>query len=115
MPPIARRTLLCVLLIAAGGAGAAGMSMIGAAFGRRTLFAGGVIGGLMGTIAGAWLAGWFGWIERADVTFTAAGAALGFLAAAAIAVNTLQSPVGPMLSTLLIGAGGLVGLRLAKK
>jgi hypothetical protein len=34
---------------------------------------------------------------------------VGFLLAAAIAVRTLSSPVGPVLSTLLIGTGALVG------
>jgi len=107
-----RRTLLFVLLVFAGGAGALGGSILGAAFGRRTLFAGGVLGGIIGSAAAAWLASRFGWIEPTEVTATAAGAALGFLAATAIAVNTLHSPVGPILSTLLIGAGGLLGLRL---
>jgi hypothetical protein len=32
--------------------------------------------------------------------------------AATIAINTLSSPVGPLLSMLLIGAGGLAGQRL---
>jgi hypothetical protein len=40
---------------------------------------------------------------------TAAGAALGFLAAAWIATHTLGSPIGPILSTTLIGLGALVG------
>jgi len=38
---------------------------------------------------------------------------IGFLAAATIAINTLRSPVGPVLSTLLVGIGGLAGLRSA--
>jgi hypothetical protein len=114
MPSLVRRTLLFGLLIVAGGAGAVGTSMVGAAFGRRALFAGGLVGGLVGSIAGAWLASRFGWIQRTEVKATAAGAALGFLAATAIAVNTLHSPVGPILSTLLIGAGGLVGRRIGQ-
>jgi hypothetical protein len=68
-----------------------------------------VAGGVLLSPAAAWLAGAIGWIDPADRYWAAAGAAIGFLAAAAIAVNTLSSPVGPMLSTLLIGAGGLAG------
>jgi hypothetical protein len=39
------------------------------------------------------------------------GAALGFIAAATVAVNTLSSPIGPVFSTALIGVGALVGAR----
>ena len=55
---------------------------------------------------------WRRWIAARQVRATALGAAIGFLMAATIAVNTLSSPVGPVLSTLLIGAGALIGARL---
>jgi hypothetical protein len=44
----------------------------------------------------------------------ALGATVGFACAVLIAVNTLHTPVGPILSTLLVGVGGLVGRRLSK-
>jgi hypothetical protein len=37
------------------------------------------------------------------------GAALGFLASALVAVNTLSSPIGPILGTTLTGIGALIG------
>jgi len=103
-----------VLLIAAGGAGGLAGSIIGAAAGKRALFVGGFLGGLIAAPAAAYLAARFRWIEPREATATALGAALGFLAAATVAVNTLSSPVGPILSTLLIGAGGLAGGRVSR-
>ena len=55
------------------------------------------------------VARWRRWIEPRDFWPTAAGAALGFAAAALVAVNTLSTPVGPILSTLLIGLGAVLG------
>jgi hypothetical protein len=106
---------LFVLLIAAGGAGGLVGSIIGAAAGHRALFVGGFLGGLIATPCAAYLAARLHWISQAETKGTATGAALGFLAAAVVAVNTLSSPVGPILSTLLIGAGGLLGRRLRKR
>jgi hypothetical protein len=95
-----------------GGSGGLVGSIVGAAFGPRALFAGGFLGGLMASPCAALLAARFKWIEAEDVRSTALGAALGFVAAATVAVNTLSSPVGPLLSPLLVGAGGLVGRQL---
>jgi hypothetical protein len=52
---------------------------------------------------------WRHWIVRSQFWPTALGAAVGFGVACAIAVNTLSSPIGPILSTLLIGAGAVLG------
>ena len=106
---------LFVLLIAAGGAGGLIGSIIGAAAGHRGLFIGGSLGGLVATPCAAYLAARLHWIDPAETGGTALGGALGFLAAALVAVNTLSSPVGPILSTLLIGAGGLAGRRLGRR
>src|SRR5688500_7010214 len=103
---------LFVLLIAAGGAGGMLGSIVGAAAGKRGLFIGGLVGGLIAAPLAAYLAARLRWIDPREVKGTALGAAVGFLAAAAVAINTLSSPVGPILSTLLIGAGGLAGGRL---
>ena len=107
-----RHARLFVLLVAAGGIGAFAGSVLGAAFGKRGLFAGGYIGGVIGAMCAAWLAARLGWVRRDERAGTMAGAAIGFIAAATIAINTLSSPVGPLLSTLVIGAGGLAGKRL---
>lgn len=103
---------LFVLLIAAGGAGGVIGSMVGAAAGKRGLFIGGFVGGLIAAPLASYLAARLNWIDPRDVKGTALGAALGFLAAALVAINTLSTEVGPILSTLLIGAGGLAGGRV---
>jgi hypothetical protein len=110
-----RSVRLFILLLVAGGAGGFVGSVIGAAFGHGMLFAGGIAGGLITTPAAAFLAARLRWIDRAERTGTALGAALGFLAAVGVAVNTLHSPVGPLLSPLLVGLGGLAGRNLAKR
>jgi hypothetical protein len=107
-----RHVCLFVVLVASGGIGAFAGSVLGGAFGRRGLFAGGYIGGVIGAVGAAWLAARLEWIHREERARTMAGAAIGFVVAATIAINTLSSPVGPLLSTLLIGAGGLAGRRL---
>jgi hypothetical protein len=101
--------LLFLLTTALGGIGGAGGSIIGNAAGRIGLFAGGLTGGVLGSILAARIAVARGWLPRARFRGAAAGAAIGFLLAASIAVNTLSSPVGPVLSTLLIGLGALAG------
>jgi hypothetical protein len=106
---------LFVLFVMAGGAGGLLGSILGAALGRRALFVGGLLGGLIASAGAAFLAGRLAWVEAAHVNGAALGAALGFIAATAVAVNTLSSPVGPVLSTCLIGFGGLAGGRLSTR
>lgn len=106
---------LFILLVLAGGAGAFAGSVLGNTFGRTGLFAGGVIGGMAASAAAAFAAAWMKWIERDERVATACGAVAGFLAAALVAVNTLSSPVGPVTSTLLTGAGGLIGRQLKRR
>ena len=100
--------LVCTIL---GGLGGAIGSMGGNAFGSPGLYAGGIIGGLVGAVLGVRIAVAAKWINREAFGAAALGAAIGFLAAALIAVNTLSSPVGPFLSSLLIGLGALLGAR----
>jgi len=93
------------------GVGGAVGSIVGHRFGTSGLWVGGVAGGLLGSVAVAWMATRAGWIPAARRTGTALGTAVGFLVAAAIATNTLSSPVGPILSTLVAGVGAVVGSR----
>jgi len=102
--------MTCVL----GGAGGFMGSVLGGAFGRLGLFAGGLIGGVLIAPMSAKFAVYRRWIEAKQYTTTAAGAAIGFLAAAIVAMNTLSSPIGPLLSTALIGLGAIAGSRLAR-
>ena len=92
-----------------GGVGAAVGSMVGHAFGSRGLFIGGIVGGLLAVALIAQFATWRGWISKSQRGMTTLGGALGFLLAATIATRTLSSPIGPILSSLLIGVGALLG------
>ena len=94
-----------------GGLGAAVGSMVGHAFGSRGLFVGGVVGGLLAVALAAQFAAWRGWIARSQRGMTTLGAILGFIVAAFIATRTLSSPIGPILSSLLVGMGALLGAR----
>jgi Mg/Co/Ni transporter MgtE len=104
-PRIALFVVACLL----GGFGGVAGSILGHAFGKTGLWVGGIIGGLLMSIATARIALWRRWIAPSQLWPTTLGAAVGFLLAAAIAVNTLSSPIGPILSTLLIGLGALAG------
>jgi uncharacterized membrane protein YeaQ/YmgE (transglycosylase-associated protein family) len=97
----------CIL----GGVGGFIGSVIGGAFGQRALFIGGFIGGILISPISARMAVWRRWIRPDRFWWTTAGAALGFVAAALVAVNTLSSPVGPLLSTALTGVGAFLGSR----
>jgi hypothetical protein len=108
------RTLLFVTSCFLGGLGGALGSMVGHAAGRSGLWIGGIVGGVLGSVAAAALARARGWIEPAQFSGAAVGGSVGFLLAAFIASRTLGSPVGPVLSTLLIGIGGLIGATLRR-
>ena len=101
---------MCVL----GGLGGFAGSVIGGAFGQRSLLIGGFIGGVAIAPISARVAVWRRWIDPRQYWATATGAAFGFLAAALVAVNTLSSPIGPVLATGLIGVGALLGSRRAR-
>jgi len=72
---------------------------------------GGIAGGLLVSPVSAAVARGRGWIPIDRYWHTVIGAAVGFLGAAVIATHTLNSPVGPLASTLLIGAGAVLGAR----
>ena len=103
------RTALFLIACVLGGLGGALGSMVGHSFGKAGLWMGGIIGGLLASMLIARIALWRRWIVRSQYWPTVLGAAIGFLLACAVAVNTLSSPVGPILSTLLIGVGALLG------
>ena len=103
------RILLFIASCGLGGLCAALGSIVGNAGGKTGLFVGGVVGGLLGAIGSALLAGRLEWVRPQRVRLTAIGAGLGFLLAALIATQTLSSPVGPVLSTGLIGVGAILG------
>jgi hypothetical protein len=103
------RLLLFAIACFLGGLGGLLGSIVGHAAGKTGLFVGAVVGGLVGAASSGPIARWRGWIPRSRMWSTCAGASLGFLAAAAVATRTLGSPLGPILSTSLIGFGALAG------
>jgi len=100
----------CVL----GGFGGFLGSVVGSLFGQTALFIGGFLGGVLVAPLSAKLALWRSWIAPSQYWPTAIGAAIGFVAAAVVAVNTLSSPVGPALSPVLVGLGALAGSRWSR-
>lgn len=101
--------LLFVVSCVLGGFGGAVGSVIGHAGGQRGVWIGGVVGGLLGCIVAAAIARARAWIARSQFGATALGAGIGFVLAAGMASKTLSSPVGPVLSTALIGLGAIIG------
>jgi peptidoglycan/LPS O-acetylase OafA/YrhL len=106
---VRHRFLLFLVSCFLGGLGGALGSIIGHAAGKTGLFVGGVVGGLLGAAASGAVASGRGWIPRSAAKRTSVGAAIGFLVAAFIATQTLGSPIGPIMSTSLIGLGALAG------
>ena len=98
-----------------GGAGGLAGSIAGSAFGKAGLFAGGIAGGLLAAPLAAAIARWRRWIDPAQYRATAVGAAVGFLAAAGVAVSTLSSPVGPILASSLTGICAVIGSRFGRQ
>jgi uncharacterized membrane protein len=91
------------------GLGAVVGSMVGHGVGGRGLIVGALIGGLMALYGATALVQRLRLIAPRQRVGTLLGAAIGFLIAALIAVRTASSPIGPILSSLLVGLGGLAG------
>lgn len=100
---------LFVTMCLIGGIGGAVGSMVGHGLGRGGLLVGGFFGGVLFVIAGGFLSARVGWIRRSQRFWANAGGVLGFLLACMVALATLSSPLGPILSTLLIGTGAVFG------
>jgi hypothetical protein len=105
-----KRVFLFLASTIVTGAFAAIGSMIGHFFGSHFgVILGGIFGGLFGAIFSARIAVRLKWIAHEDFYPTTFGAEIGFLAAAIVAMKTLSSPIGPILGSLLIGIGAVVG------
>lgn len=100
-------TLLVTWLLC--GVGAAGGSMLGHALPRPGLYVSAVLGGVAGVYGSVRLAGWLGWLATSEQGGAFLGGLLAFGLAAIIAVSTIHTPVGPVLSGALVGAGVLLG------
>lgn len=108
------RVWLFVVSCALGGLGGALGSILGNAFGPQGLRIGGVAGGLVAALLTARIAVGRRWVALGQYWRTATGAGVGFLAAALVALNSLSSPIGPVLSTALIGVGAVLASRPAR-
>ncbi len=107
------RAALFLVACVLGGLGGALGSMVGHSFGKGGLWAGAILGGLLASVLIPRIALWRRWIRRSQYWPTVLGTAVGFLLACAVVVNTLSSPIGPILSTLLIGVGAVLGSKRA--
>ena len=110
-PQLVKLFLLEVLL---GGAGAVVGSILGNAFGRGGLFTGAVIGGVAMVVVAGNLACRFNCVHRNERFWVIGGGIAGFIVACLVTLATLSSPVGPVLSALLIGAGAVLGSLLGR-
>ena len=79
------------------------------------LFAGAIIGGIVGVAAAVWLAARLRLLERASFGATFVGGLIGFVVAAVIAVKNLRGPVIPMAAVGLIGLGAVLGKIVSQK
>ena len=109
-----KNALLFLTMSILGGAGGALGSIVGHGLGRGGLFVGGIVGGIVLVIAGGFLSQRLGWIRRSQRLWTNAGGVFGFALACMVALATLASPVGPILSTLLVGSGALLGAMVGR-
>jgi hypothetical protein len=100
---------LSLLMILLGGAGGAIGSMAGNALGRGGVLGGGLVGGTALVIAAGYLAARWQWVTPAQRLWAILGGVVGFALAAMVTLSTLSSPIAPMLSTVLIGTGAVLG------
>jgi len=99
---------------ALAGLGAVIGSILGNAAGRPGLFAGAVVGGLLGVVAAVAVLAKLEWVPREDRHGAFVGGIVGFAVAAPIAVTNLRAPVTPVLICGLAGAALLLGVGVAR-
>ena len=107
-------TLLFMSMCLLGGIGGALGSMLGHGLGRGGLFAGGFVVGVLFCVAGGFLGERLHWIKRQQRLWVILGTVAGFALACMVALSTLSTPIGPVLSTLLIGSGAVLGAVVGK-
>src|SRR6266480_2200472 len=78
------------------------------------LFAGAIIGGVVGVAAAVWLAVRLQLLDRASYSATFLGGLIGFILAAVIAVKNLHGPLIPVASVGLIGLGAILGKAVSR-
>jgi hypothetical protein len=96
------------------GLGAVLGSILGNAAGHIGLVLGALIGGALATFVAVLLATRLGWLPPGSRTGALLGGLVGFAIAAPIAVTHLGSPITPLASCALVGAGVLIGAGAAR-
>jgi hypothetical protein len=91
------------------GLGAAVGSILGNAFGKVGLMAGAILGGVLALIGTVMLLTKLRWLPEGTRLGAILGGLLGFAIAVPIAVSTLHTPITPVVSCGLVGAGVLLG------
>jgi hypothetical protein len=105
-----RKTLLLFLLVCfLSGVAAFLGSILGHALGKTGLYAGAILGGMLGVGVAAKIAVKRQMLDPKQFWPATIGGILGFLLAAIIATNNLSTPVVPLASILLIGLGAVLG------
>lgn len=89
-------------------------SMVGNLFGKIGLYSGAIVGGISGILVVMIWARRYHLIEAHNHVSTLIGATLSYIVAAVIAVNNLHTPLIPIASTALVGAGAVIGSLLGR-
>jgi hypothetical protein len=84
-------------------------SLLGHAFGQTGLFIGAFIGGIAGIALATVVLSKVGLIIRPHLKQTTAFGTATFIIAAGVAVTNLSTPIVPLISLLLVGAGCVIG------
>ena len=96
------------------GAGALAGSILGNAFGSTGLKAGAVLGGLAGIGAAVSLSRRLGWLAGAESRGALLGGVIGFALAVPLTLLNMGTPLVPVASCALVGAGILLGAGVAR-
>jgi hypothetical protein len=108
-----RATFMIVWMVT--GFAAVVCSILGGAAGKTFLFAGAVVGGLIGAAIAVAVATRFNCLPKTSRRNATVGAMIGFAIAAPIAATNLHTPVIPVLICSLSGAGALFGAGRARR
>src|SRR6266851_5822910 len=113
-PSFRPRLVFLVTWFVAGGGAVAG-SILAHNLGHSGLFAGAIVGGLLGVGGGTATLVRIGWLPRELRWGVLWGGVVGFLVAAPIAVANLHTPITPLVSCALAGLGALLGAGVARR
>ena len=115
MHSMALKNLLLFLIVSGLDAGCILLgSFMGHSIRSLGLFAGALIGGIVGVAVAVWLASRLGLLDRASYGATFLGGLIGFVVAAVIAVKNLSGPIIPLASVGLIGLGAILGKAVSR-